>query len=345
MTLRVWFNRTYATNAHVIEMIRANPDGRAVYVLGTHPDPDSPVLVAADEAHPEPDVDAAEYLAWALEFAREHRVDILVPRLHMAELADAREQFAAVGTRLLCAAGETVRLFADKQRAYRAAAALGLPVPPHHLVTDAAGLRAAYAELSADGGNVCMKPTHGVGGAGYRMLTTAPPRLSDFTGSVRARASVDAVCHALEASAAAGQNGPELLVMPYLTGPEISVDVLATAEGYMLAAVGRGRSRRRRLIIDDPDANDVARRLVAAHRVGYLSNTQVRYWQASSDDAPRPYLLELNTRISGGLFQTAIAGVNLPWRAITLALGEPHRPVTPEFGGAFTTIAALVPLS
>jgi biotin carboxylase len=134
------------------------------------------------------------------------------------------------------------------------------------------------------------------------------------------------------------------MVMPYLPGPEISVDVLARPDGRVLAAIGRSRSRRRRLIVDDEGAREVANRLTAALRVGYLSNTQVRYWQGPEDPSPQPYLLEVNTRISGGLFQTALAGVNLPWAAIQLALGEGVGELQSRFGAAFAALPSLVQL-
>jgi hypothetical protein len=108
--------------------------------------------------------------------------------------------------------------------------------------------------------------------------------------------------------------------------------------------IGRTRSRRRRLLVDDAPAREVAERLTAAHGISFLSNTQVRYWQGPADAAPRPYLLDVNTRISGGLFQTALTGVNLPWAAIRLLLGEDPGPLHPEYGATFTTTSALVPL-
>lgn len=340
--LRIWFNRAYESAARVIEMLRTNPDNRAVHVLGTHTDPDSPVLRACDESHPEPSADVAGYVEWALAFAREHRIDVLVPRVHMAELAEAKDRFAKTGTRLLCADAEVVRRFADKSQAYVAATALGLPVPPYRVVEDAAGVRSAYAELSEVAERVCLKPTRGTNGAGYRILSDRPPQLSDFAGQARAVADLSAVCEALDA--AAERPRPELLVMPYLTGPEISMDVLAIADGEPRAVIGRTRSRRRRLLVDDAPARAVAETLTAAHAISFLSNTQVRYWSGPGDAAPRPYLLDVNTRISGGLFQTALAGVNLPWAAVRMALGEDPGPLTPEYGAAFTTASVLVPL-
>lgn len=344
--MRIWFNRTYATNSHIITMLRANPDDRPVHAIGTHTDPDSPVLAACDEAYPEPSAQcmAADYVGWALDFAREHRVDVFVPRLAMAEVADARDRFAALGVTLLCPSGDTVRLFEDKIAAYRAAAALGLPVPPHQLVTDAAGLLVAYEQLREVAKIVCIKPVQGTGGDGFRILSTDAPDVAELLGSARAIVDLGRACAALEAGSAAGGVPPRLLAMPFLPGPEISVDALADRDGHTLAALGRDRTRRRMLIVDDVPARQVAETLNLAHRVAYLSNTQVRYWQGPGDDEPRPYLLELNTRISGGLFQTALTGVNLPWAAVRLALGEDVEPLLPRYDVAFTTVDSLVAL-
>jgi biotin carboxylase len=343
--LRIWFNRTYATNSHIIAMLRANPDGRPVHVIGTHIDADSPVLAVCDEAYPEPheDCPAVDYVAWALEFARDHGVDVFFPRLAMADLADARADFAAAGVALACASGPTVRLFEDKAAAYLAAEQLGLPVPPHRVVTDAAGLRVAYEQVRE---TVCMKPVRGTGGDGFRILCTTGPGIAELLAPADEHViPLDWAGAALDAARSAGRDVAPWLVMPYLAGPEISVDVLADPDGRTLAAVGRRKSRRRGAIVDDLSARWVAETLNLAHQVGYLSNTQVRYWHGPGDHEPRPYLLELNTRISGGLFQTVLSGVNLPWAAVRLALGEEVGTLHPRYDVAFTTVSSLVGLA
>jgi biotin carboxylase len=347
---RIWFNRSYATTYHLIAQLRANPAHRALHVIGTHTDPTSPVLAGCDETAPESATTGSAYVEWALEFARTHAVDVLVPREHAAELADARAEFAALGTCLMSPGAATIRLFADKVAGYAAAAALGLAVPPARVVTDGAGLRAAYAEFAGPlGAQVCMKPVEGVGGLGYRRLIARPSVLSDFAGELRSAVQVEEVARALDDAYAAGRPGPRLMVMPFLDGTEVSVDVLARPDGEVLAAIGRahhgtpetGRSRR---VVDDVHARTVAETLTRAHRVAYLSNTQIRYWQGPADPAPRPYLLELNTRAAGGLFQTRLAGVNLAWAALQLALGEEPDPITPTFGASYTRLDDIVRL-
>jgi biotin carboxylase len=333
---RLWFNRTYATTWHLIGMIRANPDGRAVHVLGSHTDGSSPVLAACDQTLIEPRLDPDAYVEWALEVARVEQIDVFVPRANMGALSAARDRFAAIGTRLMCPEADTVELFDDKATAYQAAAALGLPVPPHRVVHTGTELHDAYFDFAAIADQVCMKPVRGVGGEGYRRLTTDPVRWrDDLAHELRSLVRLDDACRALDDA------GPrDVLIMPFLDGLEVSVDVLADERGHVLAAVGRQHDdqpgRRLRTIVDHAPAREVATALTGAHRVAYLSNTQVKYWQG------RPYLLELNTRAAGGIFQTALAGVNLPWAAIQLALDETPDPIRPRWGANYTEVASYV---
>lgn len=341
--LRIYFNRTYATNGHVISMLRDNPDSCPVQVIGSHVDAHSPVLAACDEAYPEPgpEVIGAEYAQWALEFAVQHGIDVFVPRLGLAEIAAARSDFVRAGVAVLAPPLPAIELLGDKAASYADAIGLGLTVPPHRVVNTAAQLADAYAEIAEIAEQVCLKPVTGAGAHGYRILTASELSLTRLLGPSTEHEFLDKACAALENAAAAGELIPPLMVMPYLPGPEVSVDVLADQEGTVLAAIGRSKAHRLRMIVDDPGARHAAQTLVNAHRVSYLSNTQVKYWQGPGDAQPRPYLLEVNTRMSAGLFQTTLAGVNLAWAAVQLALGEHPQLPEPRYGISYTTVSSL----
>jgi predicted ATP-grasp superfamily ATP-dependent carboligase len=104
-----------------------------------------------------------------------------------------------------------------------------------------------------------------------------------------------------------------MLVAELLDGDELSIDVLS-GDGRLLAAVARskGGPQWTRLLVDDPAALDLARRVVEAHGLRYLSNVQVRYGDG------RCRLLEVNTRPASGLYQSVASGLNLPWAALRL---------------------------
>lgn len=330
--LAIWFNRTYATHAHTMALLRQNPAGEAVRLYATHALPDSPVLAAADVAEPEPpaEVTGEPYVVWALDFCARHGIDVLVPRLHAEVIAGARARFSAAGVAVLAPPREAMLLLDDKALAYAAASRDGLPVPPHRVVRTASALLEAFDEFERAFGRVCIKPVSGVGGDGFHELRRHPPTLAELLGPAEPRVDVRTAAAAIEA-----ERGPvpPLLVMPWLPGPEVSVDCLADGDGALLAAVPRTKHGAMRALVDDPGAVAVARSIARRHRLSFLSNTQVRYWQQPGvDSAPRPYLLETNPRASGGIAQTAVAGVNLPWAAVELALGRSPAPLHPRLG-------------
>lgn len=346
--LNIWFNRTYATTVHVIGLLRANPDGAQVRIFGTHSDPDSPLLAACDLAEPEPHegVVGDEYVAWALAFCARHRIDVFFPRLHLEILSAAREEFEASGVSLVAGPAEAAALLNDKAGAYREAEAAGVAVPPFRVVRCGSDLIRSYEELSADGSTVCMKPVKGAGGVGFRVLTRDPLRWDDVVGALKPRVHVDEAAAAMCADEDAGRRSGPVMLLPYLHGPEVSVDCLAGDTGILVAAVPRVKFSRRRQLVDDTAAVGVARRIVAHHRLSALSNTQVRYWRRPGvDSEPRPYLLETNARMSGGLYQTALSGLNLPWAAVQMALGQSVALPAPLLGRAFTTVSSIVALS
>jgi hypothetical protein len=59
----------------------------------------------------------------------------------------------------------------------------------------------------------------------------------------------------------------------------------------------------------------------------------------------RPVLMDVNTRPAGGLHQLSLCGVNAPWAAVQLALGEdPGQMVPPFLGQDYTVVSGLRPL-
>ncbi|RKE19779.1 ATP-grasp domain-containing protein [Streptomyces sp. TLI_171] len=330
--VRVWLNRTYAENVFFIDLLRTGP--RPVHVLATHVDPDSPVLAAADLGALEPDgLSAENYVEFALEFCALHDVDVFLPRLHQLAISVRRRDFEALGTALVCPPAPAISLFASKADGYRALDAAGLPTPLWRQADTAAELLAAVEEIEATGAQACLKPATGAGGEGFRILTREPFSLRRLAGYVDAQVQLDQVVQALEHS-----DGPaELLVMPYLHGPEVSVDCLADPDGRLLAAAGRSKQGRRRGFTVEPRYLEPARRLVEQFGVGYLSNVQFRH-----ELSGRAVVLDINTRPSGGLHQLRLCGLNLPAAALELALGaRPLLPTTDELVlGDYTLVPA-----
>lgn len=334
--VRVWLNRTYAENVFFMDQLRRNPSDRAVEIHATHGDADSPVLAAADTAELEPEgLSPAGYVEYALDQCVRRGIDVFVPRLHQAAIVAHRAEFAAAGTALLAPTPQAVAVFEDKVTAYEAVRSVGVPVPPWWRVRTADELLAAVEELEAAGHTACFKPASGAGGVGFRVVTRAPFSLTHLGGFPGPHVPLDLAVGALRAA----EEPVDWLVMPRLGQPEVSVDCLTGPDNRVRLAVGRTKNGRRRGFTLHEQWLAPARLIAEGFGLHYLSNVQFRMFGDS------PVLLDVNTRPAGGLHQLSLCGVNAPWAAVQLALGEDPGQVEPPFlGRDYTVVAGLRPL-
>ncbi|UFS95267.1 ATP-grasp domain-containing protein [Nocardia huaxiensis] len=298
-----------------MRLLRQNPDGVDVTIYASNVDPGAAALSVCDIAAVEPrHVSNDDYARFALDFCRTHRIDVLIPPRRLGALAGRTAEFAAIGTRVMCSPPSAVQVLTSKVRTYEMAGAAGLPVPPWRVVSDADALCTAVDELSRTADTLCVKPCGEYSAFGFRILDDRPLSLASLLAPPRPVASVAAVAQALRHAADQGERVPELLVVPFLDGPEISIDCLSAPGGELLMSIPRAKHGRFRTLLDDPRLDCLARQFVEHFELAYLTNVQLRHL------AGEPVLLEANPRPSAGLFQTAFAGVNLPWAAVRLLL-------------------------
>ncbi|MEV5468840.1 ATP-grasp domain-containing protein [Streptomyces griseoincarnatus] len=334
--VRVWLNRTYAENVFFMDQLRRNPSDRAVEIHATHGDPDSPVLAAADTAELEPEgLSPAAYVEYALTQCERRGIDVFVPRLHQSAVVAHRADFEAAGTALLAPPPEAVAVFEDKVVAYQAVESIGVPVPPWWRARDADELLTAVEELERLGHRACFKPASGAGGVGFRMITREPFSLSQLKGFPSPEVPLDQVLESLRRS----EEPVDWLVMPRLEQPEVSVDCLTGSDNRVRLAIGRTKHGRRRGFTLHERWLEPARRIAEGFGLHHLSNIQFRML------GDQPVLMDVNTRPAGGLHQLALCGVNVPWAAVRLALGDDPGEIGPPFlGQDYTVVSAPRPL-
>ncbi|WP_330183500.1 ATP-grasp domain-containing protein [Nocardia sp. NBC_01503] len=321
-----------------MRLLRQNPDGVEVVIHASNVDPGAAALSVCDVPATEPrHVGNAEYAEFALDFCRRNHIDVLIPPRRLTALAGRAADFAAIGTSLMCSPLAAVRTLTDKVATYESASAAGIPVPPWRAVNDAEGLYRAVAELSRTDEHLCIKPSGEYSAFGFRVLDDRPLTLATLLAAPQPIASVDAVAGALRRAAEQGDRIPELLVMPFLDGPEISIDCLSAPGGELLVGIPRSKQGRFRLLLDDPAPVAIAERLVRHFELAYLTNTQLRHRHGE------PVLLEVNPRPSAGLFQTAFADVNLPWAAVRVLLqGDSGLRQPPRLGACLAVAEAVM---
>lgn len=294
------------------------------------------MLAAADTADLEPEgLSPAGYVEYALDQCARRGIDVFVPRLHQSAVVAHRAEFEAAGTALLAPSPEAVALFGDKVIAYEAVRAAGVPVPPWWRVRTAEELVHAVETLEAGGDQACFKPASGAGGVGFRMVTRDPFSLAQLNGFPSPTVPLPLVVEALRAA----EEPVDWLVMPRLEQPEVSVDCLTGPDNRVRLAVGRTKNGRRRGFTLHEQWLAPARRIAETFGLHHLSNVQFRMY------GDRPVLMDVNTRPAGGLHQLALCGVNVPWAAVRLALGDdPGRLEPPFLGQDYAVVSGPRPL-
>lgn len=170
--IRIWFNRTFSTAVHYIQMIKDNPDSRKFTIYATHPKKHSLMLQFADHAEIEPSLTGKQYIDYCLKFCRKNKIDVFIPHYEQTEIAKYAAAFHELGTRVLvCEDHHLLEMIADKGSLFsRMKNIPDVTLPDYHVVRTAAEFLKAYIDLKEKGHTVCMKPTGGEGGKGFRII-------------------------------------------------------------------------------------------------------------------------------------------------------------------------------
>ncbi|MGW8379055.1 ATP-grasp domain-containing protein [Streptomyces sp. ODS28] len=268
--------------------------GESCELFAADIDPNAVGLYLVDREHRWllPRGDDPDFTGALLDLCTWLQIDVAVPTVDVEMVPLARESaaFEEAGVRLLLSPAEALENCLDKWRLARACE--GAVRVPHTVLYEAGpGFTGEYP--------VVAKPRQGSGSRGI-VLARGPEDLVPLP-----------------------QDGSYLL-QEELPGAEYSVDVLARADGHVVAAVPRSREKTDSgiavagRVLDGPGLSKLAAGVVRTLGVRGIANVQVR-----EDRTGTPALLEINPRPPGGLSMTIAAGVHMPAWALADVLGLP----------------------
>lgn len=298
---RIWFNRGFSL-APIAGLMRAADPALDVYVsVGPQSAHYSgPTETWIDREDVEQD-DTEGYLQWVREMIAVHEIDIFIPTRRRALIAAA-----SLPCRVhLPASIPTLEILDDKYLFAREFTGKDHHLPTF-LVQGSPGLEKLINEWPTGNGKPgpCVKPRHGVNGLGFWRLMDVSP-LAHLQDSERRRIRPE---HYLSAVRDQELRGPidDIVVMPYLPGPEISFDILAD-HGRMLKYAARTKlGTGRQHILSRHPLEDVAASIVAKFALHGVVNAQFR----RAEDG-RWLLLEINARPAGGVVYADQVGCRL----------------------------------
>ena len=308
--VKIWLNHWFSTAVSIISLIRQ--DNPEYYIIGTNEREKAVLSTVCDEWYVEPAVNGDEYVDYCLDFCREHEVTVFMPRREMLSISRRKQEFENMNVRVMVDDYDVVSMLNFKDRAYRTLAERGIStIPEYYIVTDVQGFRDAYGTLQERYREVCIKFVHDEGGKSFRLIDNTRKGYAALFKKQNTRMTFRDIEEALSER----ESFSPLMVMPNLSGCEVSVDCLMTSGGLIMLPRVKDATRIERLCFDE-DILAKTREVYDAVKLECPCNIQFKYLDGV------PYFLEVNTRMSGGVQMACLAGnVNIPSLAVNKLLG------------------------
>lgn len=310
--VRVWFNHWFSTSYRLIELMKEDAE-QQIYVIGSNQVYESVIQKVCDEWYQEPALDGEEYLEYCVQFCREHQVQVFVPRRRLVDISRNIERFQEIGVRVMVDDYGKIALLNDKAQTYRLfSESENIPIPEFSMVNNFRDFEEAYRRLRAQYDRVCMKFVRDEGGMSFRKIVDQ----KDSFRSLRIYPGSEIAYGELASILEKQGEFDDIMVMPYLPGKEISVDCLQTEQGLIAVPREKG-SGRHEFVRYDEKILKMCEEILDKVPLKCPCNIQFKIREDT------PYLLEINTRMSGGLQMSCLAaGVNIPNIALNQLLGK-----------------------
>lgn len=312
MKKTIWFMMGLSSQRDIIKAIKQGaPD---LVVLASHQQARYEILSEADVAYIEPKSLNAEELVKNKEkesllpfMARviaKHNVSVIHVGRNCSWFEENRAVIESYGVTLFTGATD-LSTFAIADSKYKFAKAMkqhGLPVVETISIQSLEKLEATFMLEPFGKTNFCIKPDQGIYGMGFWHFDIN----AGFAATEHKRIQPDVYLAAARLDAKNGKSFEPMVLMPFMPGPERSVDMIID-QGKVIAAVARRKQGPYQEFEISGDAFDLAIKCAETLGANGLVNVQTR-----NNDDGKAVLLEINLRPSGGVCFSLPSGVNLP---------------------------------
>ncbi|MFX1318089.1 MAG: ATP-grasp domain-containing protein [Promethearchaeota archaeon] len=300
--------------ATLIRMLKENGE-RPVEIIGTDMDTEPIGKYLTDGFYQVPPGHSDTYIPKMLEIIEKEKPDVLFPEssFEVYPLALNKSQFEALGTQVLVSNPESIKMANNKLQMYNAIQKnTDIPLPKFHSARSLSEFHEVIEQLGYPRNPIVFKPQVGKGSRGVRILDSKIDRKRQLmqekpTSKYMSLPEFDSIFENVEAF-------PELLVMEWLEGMELTADTLAMDGRELLTTVKTVEQARwgvivRGELVKRPDLVEQTRKILKAIPLSFCVNLQFI--------ADR--IIEINPRVSTFIYQKDLIA---PYLAVKLAIGE-----------------------
>lgn len=315
--VRVWFSAWFSTIYRMIDLLKNNEDNMKFYIIGTNTNINAVYRGICDEWYEEIlTVDGEEYVKWALEFCKEHNVNVFIPRKNMIDISKSKEKFEEIGVKVLVESNyHIMEILSDKMETSKYFLNNKIcKVANFEIVDKAEDFEKKYNKIKQESyfEKICLKYVSGEGGMSFRIIEEEIEDMSILDKGYNYKINYDLLLEMIRKS----NKFKPIMLMPYIEGTEISIDCLQTNE--KLIAIPRYKSGvRKETIKFDEEKIEIVEKFNNVAKLECPFNIQFIYHNNEL------YILEVNTRMSGGLYMSCQTGCNILYIAIRKMLNLP----------------------
>lgn len=263
---------------------------------------------------------------FVLERAQQHNVKVLLTGRNGIDYEAHRTAFEAAGIRLLTGATSVAALetiddkFAFMQQCHQ----YDIPVAEAWRFDNMAELEVLLAKHGHQ--PLCIKPVTGIFAQGFWRLDSAKQAGGLYDSfehlyfTEEKKINTTQFINAYANSLMVHERPIPMLLMPYLSGQEYSIDVVC-AYGEVLAAITRYKTGKIQHLGYEQSVMDVVVPLIKASGCDGIVSVQTK-----ADDNGQHRVLEINSRPSGGIGYTNHSGVDLTHVGFAYWLGLTDKP-------------------
>jgi len=297
--------------------LKTNWDNRKITTIGVDMKADVVGKYLCDKFYQIPPASSEEFIPTLLDICEREEIDVILPQVtaELYPLAKHKEDFEKIGTKVAVSKYEAISLANNKKELMKIARKLGVPYPEFYGVRTWDELENVAEKL---GFPFVVKPPVASGMRGFRIVYKDINRKEAFFKEKpdSSKVTMEELYNIL------GEEFPELLAMEYLRGREYSVDILSSVDNVHVVVPRRRDTIRTGItfagtVEKREDIIKFSEKLTLEIGLEYATGLQFK-----EDKDGIPKIIESNPRIQGTMVLSTIAGANITYGAVKLALGE-----------------------
>lgn len=317
----LYFNQWFSSIGNIIKRIKEiNP---SVYVIASSKNPDHVYKAFVDKFIVEERyANVDDYIDFVVNTCKENKVNLFFVKDKQLEIAKNRNKFDEIGTGLVLENYDTLEKLSSKADVYGRLGEVDFLkwlIPDYYISDKYHNTSYNWVLQSIENGTCCFKYDSDEGGMSFRRVGDTSLNIDTLRNQQCTVVSKEQVLNMIK-SASIDQMS-KVLFMETLDSPEISVDCYNSSKGFI--AVCRCKEQRKQRIFYNELLYYICKEIANTYKFTGPFNVQFRFKHGSDTDSlTNIRLLEINPRMSGGLYYLASVGLDIAQAVLKDALDK-----------------------